>query len=468
MKLYKIIYTISICVGIMFLGSCSKDFLDRKPYDSLPSGEAIKTPDDMQVALNGMYAGLRNVDLYGRTLPVIGDLLADNSYVSTKNSGRYIPFFDYSYTKGNGDISGIWNSAYDVILRANNIINADITGDAVPNLKGQAKAIRALVYFELIRHFAKPYSVAPDGLGVPVILKFDPTVYPERNTVKEVYTQIVTDLKDAIGTLDDVNENSSYMGKWAAEGLLAKVYLYMDDWANALTSAKDVIDNSGFQPVTGSNILAYWQDDQPDIKGETLFEVSFTSTENLSTNSLNYMYQQEGYGDLLCSDELYNLYSATDVRKKLIIDSVRGGSNVHVVNKYFYANSTDKKDDTKILRMAEVKLILAEAYAHTPGGEVNALTLLNELAIDRDPDFTGYTSTGGALIDDIINERRKELAFEGDRYYDFYRLGRTVQRNSAEYPNEALELKPDDTRRILPIPVDETDANPNITPNPGY
>ena len=86
--------------------ACQDSFLDLKPYDSLSADAAFKTEADLQVAVNGMYAGLRNVDLFGRTIPVIGDLLADNAYVSPSISGRYLTTQNYGYNAQNADADG--------------------------------------------------------------------------------------------------------------------------------------------------------------------------------------------------------------------------------------------------------------------------------------------------------------------------------------------------------------------------
>ena len=115
-------------------------------------------------------------------------------------------------------------------------------------------------------------------------------------------------------------------------------------------------------------------------------------------------------------------------------------------------------------------LIAAEAAYHT--GNAAAKQYLNAVATQRDPDFAGYNSTGAALLEDILLERRKELAFEGHRYWDLARYNRDVERVNLEdnYTGVPLVIEADNFRRILPIPQSELDANPNIRDqqNPGY
>ncbi|HLX92664.1 MAG TPA: RagB/SusD family nutrient uptake outer membrane protein, partial [Puia sp.] len=133
-------------------------------------------------------------------------------------------------------------------------------------------------------------------------------------------------------------------------------------------------------------------------------------------------------------------------------------------------SNPDGTDNSKVVRYAEVLLILAEAY-HMNGSDQPALTVLNEVAQARDPLFSGYTATGDSLESAILSERRKELAFEGFRFWDFIRLNLDIVRenNSQEYPGQTpLVISASDTRRQMPIPEVETLANPNISQNAGY
>lgn len=469
MKLNKIAIITGL-IGITALGSCKQDFLDLKPYDSVTATEALKSESDLLVASRGMYAGLRNVDIYGRTIPVIGDLMADNIYISGKNSGRYSAQSNYSVTVTNGEISNNWTASYNVILRANNIINSTVPSSVnVDQYKGEAYAVRALAYFNLVRIFARPYADNPAGPGVPLVLKYDRDNKPGRNTVAEVYTQILADLEQAF-TLMTKYSGSSTFSKYAARGLAAKVNLYKGDYATALANANEVITAGGFTPLTTANYGAYWSSPTPNSssnKLETLFEVSSDNIANLGTDALAYIYSQAGYGDMIVNPALHNLYSATDVRKALISSGTRGGAASLFVNKYPNTQNASDKDDTKVLRLSEVYLIGAESAARLGGvNEVEALAKLNYVVSRRDPSLV-YASIGAQLISDIITERRKELAFEGDRYFDLNRLQMDVMR-STNYPATARTILYSDTRRVAPIPQAERDVNPGIVQNTGY
>lgn len=463
---YKIILVLTF-IGLF--GSCKKDFLELNPPTSLTPGQALASEADLLVALRGAYAGLRGVDFYGRTIPVLGDILADNSYQHSLNTNRYTLYNNYTFNTTDGNALGIWNSAYSVILRTNNIINASVGASAnIDQYKGEAYAIRALSYFTLIRYFARPYTDNPAGMGVPITTTYDPDAKPARSTTADVYALILADLTKAY-TLMTKFTNSSQFSKYAARGLQAKVYLTMGDKTNAKTAALDVINNSGFTSLTTANHASYWANGAIRTdKLETLFEVSSDAVANLAFDALSYIYSQAGnYGDLVVSDDFYPAFEATDVRMALYPVVPRPanppGASIPTVNKYPVISGD--LSDTKVLRLSEMYLIAAEASL--PADEAGALTYVNYITSRRGA--TAIASTGAQLYEDVITERRKELAFEGDRYMDLMRLKRDVVR-STNYPSAARNVPYSNFRRILPIPQTELDANPNIRnqQNPGF
>lgn len=449
--------------------SCSKSFVELTPPTSLTPSQALSTEADLLVALRGAYAGLRGVDFYGRSIPVMGDIMADNAYQSALNTNRYTFFNDYSTTKGctatDGNVLGMWTSGYSTILRANNIINSSLASN--PNIdqyKGEAYAIRALCYFILVRHFATPYSDNPAALGVPIVTTYNPDLKPGRSKVSEVYALMIDDLNKAY-TLMTKYSNSSQFSKYAAKGLQAKIYLNMGDKTNAKAAALDVINNGGFTLLTPTTHSSYWASATIRTdKLETLFEVSSDAVANLAFDALSYLYSQAGnYGDLLCADDLYNSFASSDIRKGLYFPTTRAGVSVFAVNKYPVISGD--LSDTKVLRLSEMYLIAAEASL--PTSEADALNYVNFLTFRRAANI--ITSSGTQLFEDIITERRKELAFEGDRFHDYQRLKRDITR-STNYPLTSRTIPYSTFRRLLPIPQTEVDANPTIKAqqNPGY
>jgi starch-binding outer membrane protein, SusD/RagB family len=459
-----------LSILLITLGSCKKSFLDRNPYTAVPIATAIKTVDEMSSAVNGLYSSMRGAGLYGRTIPIMGDLMADNVYISTQNSGRYIVQNNFSFTVATAEPDGIWGGLYAVIKNANLVINSEVPSSPLTDptrdqLKGEALTIRAWAYFDLARFFAPPYTVNADATGVPIVLNFDQNAKPKREKLSAVYTQVLNDLNQAF-TLMTQTKSSAYITKYVARGLQARVYLHMGDWTKARDAALDVVNNSGFSIVSAANYVTYWRNAAPiTSKVETMFELSLDAANNNGTNALAYIYDPAGYGDMLATTSLYNLHTATDVRRNFFVAGTRAGQNVFYVSKYANGNSVDK-DDVKMMRFSEIVLILAEAY-YRLNDEVNARTYLNMVATRRDPGFTGYTSTGVQLLEDILNERRKELAFEGFRFQDFLRLNRVINRGP-QAPTTAQTIDLTNFRRIQPIPQSELDANPAIGQNPGY
>ncbi|MGV8093323.1 MAG: RagB/SusD family nutrient uptake outer membrane protein [Mangrovibacterium sp.] len=477
------IYTI-IIAGTLLFSSCSESFLERNPSDGVDVTISIQTTADMADAVNGLYAATKSSSFLGRDVQVLNDLLADNCFISTNNYGRFLAENAYTFSQSSGNSSGIWSQAYYVILQANRIIYADLpSGDAVNHLKGEAYAIRGLTYLVLVNFFGAPHTVNPSAPGVPVVTI--PTfvtggvgLVPARNTVAEVYDQIIADLNEAFQLIPEKgidsqyhNTSSNYLTKYAVKALQARAYLYKGDYAGARDAALEVIQKGGYTLTSSeSDYIAYWASNTPSTnKVETIWELNMSITSNNGGNGLDHMYNQAGYGDLLSNKEVFDLFSDTDSRKKLMIDGTRrGGSQRAYINNKYTNTASGDRDEVKIIRLSEVILTLAESYART-NDETNALHYLNQIAQLRDPSFTGFTSGGQQLINDIVNERRKELAFEGFRLFDLLRLNREIVRpqqpfSTTTYPLVSLT----DHRRIQPIPQAELDVNPNIKQNPGY
>ncbi|MDB5156425.1 MAG: RagB/SusD protein [Mucilaginibacter sp.] len=469
-------YIYIIIAGILGVTSCKKDFLTNPPPTAVPVSSAINSVNSMTDAVNGMYSSMRMTSLFGRDISVMGDLMADNAYLSFTNSSKYLQENNYTFNNITPEVINIWTQGYFSILQANRIINSNLTADATVNqLRGEAYTVRGLVYLELVNFFATSATVNNAAPGVPIVKAFTtPFIMPSRNMVGEVYKQIISDLDSAYNLMPDAPiaanyhaTNSEYLAKYAARAIQARAYLYEGDYVNALAASLDVIKNGGYSLAAPAAFNAYWANPAPQAgKLETIFELALNTQTNNGTNGLDGIYSQSGFGDLLCTDPLYASYSLTDVRKSLIINGKRSGQPALIVNKYpNYTLSTDK-DDIKIIRYAEVLLTAAEAYART-SDNTNALLYLNQVAQKRDPAFGGYTGT--ATIDNIITERQKELAFEGLRYFDLARTNVVINRPVQPFSYASIATIPvGDHRRILPIPLAEINANNNLIPNPGY
>ncbi|RAJ00497.1 SusD-like starch-binding protein associating with outer membrane [Chitinophaga skermanii] len=475
----KLLYICTLS-GLFLTTACSKDFLDTNPQQNTDADMVIKDIASTRAAINGIYSLMQNLNNYGRTTILLPDIMSDNAFISKKNQNRYLSYDQYITTESESYAAGQWNQLYRVIANTNLLIakaeaNTYPSSDSaeVQHIIGEAYALRALAHFNLVRFYALPYNATPtaDHLGVPVVTKNatskEGIISPKRNTVKEVYTQIISDFNTAMQRMPrtPVGFKASMRGKmgyYGTKALLARVQLYREDYVAADSLANDVITKGGFALITRDKLI---DDSKKQNSTESIFEIQFNTLDNLGSDALVNIYWQSGsYGDALSTEDLFNAYTATDIRKTFITKGKRsGGENpAWLVTKY--TNNTNFEEPSRVIRLAEVYLIRAEARAHT-GKEALALADLNTIAARGDDKLVPYDVVGTALTDAILNERRKELAFEGHRLFDLtrtkksftkYRSATTIAIN---YPNG---------RTILPIPQAEMKANTNMEQNDAY
>jgi len=252
--------------------------------------------------------------------------------------------------------------------------------------------------------------------------------------------------------------------------------MHMGNWQAVHDKAQDIVDNGGYSLTTSTALVGYWQNaGVSNDKVETMFEVTSDANNNVGDGTLANIYVPKplgSYGDILATKAFYNTYTSTDARRSLYNPSTRSGQlgTAYYITKY--PIDVVNYDDVKIVRYAEVLLMLAESY-YNLSDETNALKYLNMVAMQRDPSFTGYVSTGAQVLEDILNERAKELAFEGYRFWDLYRLQRSFvhpqSQDAANAINKSVTVTPGTTPNfIFPIPNDERLLNPNISQNAGY
>lgn len=476
------ILTIALFAGLGLLSSCS-DFLDIKPFSSIDDTKAVTNVEQAAAAITGVYDGLQSETYYGRNFSVFGDVLTDNISVPAKNSGRFIAEASWQVLKGTGDVTDFWNRAYSTINRANNVINANITYDVnneaaqkaeFAQIKGEALALRAMVHFDLVRIFAQNYAFTADAshLGIPYVKKHDQNGKPARNTVKEVYQFIIADLTDALSmvtedgrTFQGASLSPYIMSPWAIKALLARVYLTMNDFNNAKKYAVDIIDNGGFDLVPNANYVSSWG----ELKSsESIFTLAFNNVDYNGTNGLGYIFIEKGYGDMQANPALVGLYSSSDIRKQMFARGVKSGNGSNYYTKKFPGfGGVPGLDNNSIIRLSEIYLIAAEACAKaTPVDEVNAKLYLDQIRQRAIPTAPNVDATGDALISEILLEKRKELAFENQYFFDLKRLQKTVTGAKINGTNIVINYPSD--KLAWPIPQRETDVNPNMVQNPGY
>lgn len=454
----------TICLlGLACLWSSCEKTLELQPVGSLATEEALSDVPALRTALFGLYHTLQAPAYYGKEFPWISELGGNLVYLRLKKPNPlFTQYYSYTITPLNGPAQ-VWNACYKTILKANNIINHidGIEGDATEKnqIKGEALALRALAYFDLVRSFAKPYATG-DPLtdpGVPIVLTAG--IYePPRNTVAEVYDRIAGDLETAKPLMKKISPYR--FSPDAADALLARVNLYKGDWARAEQLAGAVIENGAY--ALADNVTALFAGPGST---EEIFTLKFEDSESTGAGNFGHQYNLSGQGDTGVSDDLIALYEPGDTRRSLIFTHTDGEN---YQTKFLAQNGIAGLHSPKLLRLAELYLIRAEAR-YRRNDTASALADLDSLRIKRGASAWISLPNG---IADILHERQRELAFEGHTTFDYWRTGTTMTRTMCNTPLQygagPCQMEAADYRTVYPIPQTEKDANRSITQNTGY
>jgi len=455
---------------VSFTSACS-DWIDLEPFTSLSNSQALADVAGNQVALNGAYARMRGIADNVQTYP---DLMSDNTILTQVNNGAGVQIHNWLYTSGDGSAEAMFDQMYSVTIALNNIlIGIDDLEDGTQAerdaIKGEALLMRAWCHFELVRWFGTPYlqGTPATDLGVPIKVTPELT-FPPRNTVQEVYDQVMADLDEGITLLDGASFNVIRWSAAAGRALRARVNLNMGNYAAAITDATAVIDDTNFELETGMDYMATFADDDSD---EIILKARVITLDGGPRIGWTYYFiQQDGSirQDYSVPEDFFNSFEAGDVRAGLY--NVDPDNGLNTIAKYIgRPDAIAGIHDLKLFRISEQYLIRAEAYANN-NSEANARTDLNALRGARGLGDIAATVTGQNLINAIVEERRKELAYEGFRWHDLNRLGLPIIRNNAECSAGLSEcqLSAGNFRRIFPIPQDEINANAEMVQNDGY
>jgi starch-binding outer membrane protein, SusD/RagB family len=466
MKLKNNLLILLCCATLLGSAGCKKA-LEQQPTASFSDANAFRTLNEIQLGVNGAYG---RYSAYANDM-YVNALLSDEAKLGAGNAGQGALTYRYQFgsdgTTG-GDVVGAYYSYYSLIDQVNRVL-AQIDKVAInPGeearrevLRGQLLALRAISHFSLLEMYADRYDATKPG--IPLMLTSCATCKPARNTMGEVVSQIDLDLSTAKSLMPAVTAatfTDTVMNSLNVTGYQARIALWKRDYANAVTYATTVI-NSNIRPLaTGTNFKNIWTD--ASKTQEVLFRRLYTGT------GIGGLWTTTG-GDIYIapSDKLVSSYSASDIRLTTYIGNT-GGNNY--VNKFYTSGLGGRVVDIKAMRIAEMYLIRAEAYAKlsTPNLASGAADL-NTLRAARIAGYTPVTfTTASDLITAVLDERFKELAFEGFRWFDLKRNNLPVQRLSTD-ANAAWQTLPADSYRwLLPIPREEIIANPNTTQNPGY
>lgn len=485
----KNLFILFFVLTTMLFSSCKK-FLEEVPSSVLVAENFYKTDADAEAAITATYDGLNDqTNIYFRGIYLLSELPTDNAETGQGVANAFIFAIDgYTYGPVNDRIYVLYTALYKTIANANVAIDKipAISMDAAKKkrLIAEAKYLRALLYFNLVRLFGDvPLVLQPvtslDGVNEP------------RAAAAKVYEQIVADLKAGETDLDAVNTtaNLGRATQASATGLLAKVYLTLKDYPNAALKAKQVLDNPAFGLLD-----SYFNIFTPEnrFNKEIIFSVQnkgLTGTGNgfgmalylpRATIPLAAGGTVGGNSADVPTVEFYNSFKAGDLRKdRTFFTQYNAGAGLVTFRPHWYkyfdpsaiSNLGEATLNFPILRYSDMLLTYAEAINETSGPTAEAYEAVNKvrrraygLAIATPSpavDLASLSKTG--FQDAVLNERRWEFGFENQRWFDLVRTGKliTVMRASG---NTLIQ----DYHVLFPIPQRERDVNKNLTQNTGY
>lgn len=444
MKRY-IYHIIGIYLTLTILAGCD-DFLDIQP-----TGKVIpKTGREYRALLTEAYSAIPSDR--GKTVFRTDELILDNQNTTTEGLNSFLNIWLWlDDESADGTSSFGWRSFYYVSYIANTIIEngetmTEATSTERSQLIGEAYMLRAYMHFVLVNLYGEPYTHCDPvtSKAIPLKLNSDVNATLKRNTVEEIYTSILSDINKAkeLLNVDTWDEGFTYrFNRLSIDAFLAKVYLYMGDWDNAYQYASNVITQHG---------------DLEDLTTSSVLPSHYKSVEAILSmeNIMPAIYQTEGR----INTELLNLYRSGDMRKSKYYRQVtasistlqKGGNNEYRCtfrSSEFYLIAAEAALELEDLDKARLHLTtLMKARYHKnifPKEE----TKVNNMNQDE-------------LRQEIQDERFRELAFEGHRWFDLRRTTQPVL--TKKYQNSTYTLEQNDSRYTLRIPSEAIEANPGL------
>ncbi len=443
-------------VAALVLWNCD-DKLDIQPLNTVGASQAVSTSGDVEALMVGAFTGLGDNDVYGGNILRDADLIADDGEISW--DGTFVApgeIWDKNMLITNGQAEETWIESYVAINRCNTVLaNLDkVTADKKNRVEGEAKFIRGTIYFELARIYGKTWvdGDPTQNLAVPIILTpADANSVSEkvkRNTVAEVYAQAIADLQSAETLLPA--KNGIFATTYSASAILSRVYLMQNKYPEAVTAANKVITQGGFalagtyaDAFNETSTGATSRSSNGYATSEDVFAVQVTNQAGI--NELNTFYDPStGRGDIPIEDAHIDLYEAGDERA----DFFQTSGGIRYTRKYEnpFANIS-------IVRLAEMYLTRAEGNLRA--GTTKGATPLSD--VNRIRNRAGLDDLLTVTVDQVLMERKLELAFEGHLIHDLKRTKRSVGALPFSSPN-----------LVFPIPQRETILNDQLEQNEGY
>ena len=475
-----------IILSSVMMNSCTD--MNLIPESNLSPENFFKSEEDATAAVYGTYSVFTDNDIYNQFWEVLQSQGTDDCEWS---GGRTTTNLDknaldkFEYDGNTNLVYSVWIKHYVAVNFAieniSNMGSEQIRDDVRKRLIGEAKFLRALAYFNLVRIYG----------GVPLVLKqttsLDGLEVP-RNTVDECYEQIISDLQEAKSVLPAIGQlPEGYLGratKGSASAMLAKVYLTREDYQNVVKETSEVMQ-------MGYKLWKNYADNfdvEKENGQESIFEIQYKrNTPGVSGSNYNGYYRPPfvningwvGYGDDPVTRNHYECYEEGDLRRDVNVrlytkeEYPNMSSNYEFpcyVNKFqdpspLAVRSQGGENNYPILRYSDVYLMRAEALNAINTSDAEAYECLNVI---RRRAFGLNMNEASAIdiklglskedfLDIILLERRKEFAFEGQRRFDLVRTHKLKEAMMAQNPTIGAVVE--EKHYLLPIPVTELDAN---------
>lgn len=499
-------------LAIFFISALSFEgcIKDISPSDSITTSVLTSTTDGITNAVNGAYSLFKDHvvfngtaddnNMYLRQYFQLSDFASDDIVCAQVTEDPLFYSFSLNHSPTQTNTRYFWYISYKIINDCNTVIEAvgkDSSSDpTVKQLLGECYFLRAFSSFNLVRFFARPYSQSKSAPGIILRTSTTDPAQKARSTVEEVYSQIVADAQKAAGLMNQ-QRGVQYASKEAAWALLSRAYLYMEDNKDAVDYATKVINSGRFTLSTADAFPTLFAN--APASSETIFCIAFTPKDDYgkfgSIASMVYSDGNSGWGEEYASQSIRDLMSAhpEDVRWQYILPLKDGngglvqknGIDTYYISKFSFQGGSPTLSSPVLFRIAEMYLNRAEANAKL-GNTKDALDDVDLIRSNRGLQaslYNGIVPAGSSALRVVLNERRIELAFEGQRVFDVYRNNLALNRtywgyhlaglkqtdiNLATQPTgyKDLIIQPTDPRIIYYIPIDEVQSNPLCTQNP--
>ena len=441
--------------GLLLLIGVACDTLDQEPVNQIAVDGAITTSRNAQRALQGMYDAMQSTNYYGLRYLYYQDTYTDNlRHAGTFTTDQEVSFRRINPT--NLQIRSTWQTMYAVIRNANFVLFSlpnisDATPEQLIAFEAEARFIRALVYYDMVRVFD----------GIPLVTNFadntDNLNLDARSSVEDVYSFIIAELQFAEQNLGNTPNAPFRARPMAATALLARVYLQSGQNNLAAQKASEVI-GGGFTLQSNYRDIFVVQGNS-----EMILELSFTNVSGDQSSLAISSDPATGGQKFYLRPEFYEIFAESGAAgdTRFAASVLQQGSILRVI-KYFRSSTND--DNVPLIRLAEMYLIRAEANARIAGATgLTTPSILSDINVIRNraglaPLLLTNIATTEAALAEILRQRRLELAFEGHRYSDLRRYGLIGNLFPA---NEQFRV-------VWPIPFQEIEVNNSLVQNPGY